>query len=103
MSDWIEWHGGECPIRNGEVVEVKKRYGGTELFQQQHHYCYQLWTHYGDGLDIIAYRIVKPSETITPRNAGTVPLSAPSPDLIQWAVRQHSCAVSCILAGVGVV
>lgn len=54
MDDWIEWNGGSRPVGEDQVVEVKFRNGETEkgfvdsLF----------WTHYADGDDIVAYRVV---------------------------------------------
>lgn len=50
---WIEWGGGECPVAESRIVEVKYRDGdkGTAA-------AYELWwTHSLGSSDIIAYRI----------------------------------------------
>ncbi|MFU0504098.1 hypothetical protein [Pseudaminobacter sp. NGMCC 1.201702] len=56
MTDWIEWRGGECPVRDGTTVDIKTRmrtgvqYPDASLAD---------WSHIGSATDIIAYRIVK--------------------------------------------
>lgn len=54
---WIEWEGGECPVRDGAVVGLKF-YDNTE-------WCGTTatnfdWYHRSLPNDIIAYRVVKP-------------------------------------------
>lgn len=54
-SDWIEWCGGECPVREDATVEVKLRSGKSN---NRHAHAFSWW-HDGEASDIIAYRIVK--------------------------------------------
>lgn len=59
---WIEWGGGECPVEEGVLVDVKHRDG--EVYQNKpaigdNNVC---WSHTGFHGDIIAYRLHKPSE-----------------------------------------
>lgn len=64
-SDWIEWKGGECPVDEGIIVDVKYRDDedhskGLRLFGPI--YASRLaWWHDGQDDDIIAYRIVEAS------------------------------------------
>lgn len=55
MTNWIEWHGGECPVPAGTKVDVKFRDGkqSTNLAGRWN-YC---WENEGGHWDIIAYRI----------------------------------------------
>ena len=60
MSDWIEWHGGEQPVADEVVVEVKLR-NGTVLGEDPPEFY--RWTNSSTKdvcyeYDIIAYRIV---------------------------------------------
>lgn len=53
-SDWIEWHGGDCPVPGDTLVQYRLR-GGMETVSAE-----ELdWDWYDDSVDIIAYRIVK--------------------------------------------
>ncbi len=54
---WIEWKGGECPVHEGCVVQVKLRDGylSSTTFEA----CEYSWSHNDDSSDIIAYRVVK--------------------------------------------
>lgn len=62
---WIEWNGGEQPIPNGSIADVKYRDGtiqhsmvipdGEESFK----YRASIWKHTVCGSDIIAYRPIK--------------------------------------------
>ena len=52
-DDWIEWHGGECPVGEDVLVEVKMRYGDVIRGRSWD------WKHHGHALDIIAYRIAR--------------------------------------------
>lgn len=53
---WIEWRGGECPVPNSTVVQVKYRavYDDDE---QKASLC--AWNHDGAYDDIIAYRVIE--------------------------------------------
>lgn len=60
MSDWIEWHGGECPVPPDTRVLFRVRNGVGEKGKAGS----LAWDHLGakhqDGWsDIIAYRTVK--------------------------------------------
>lgn len=65
-GEWIEWKGGECPVAPGAIVQVQFREDDESGLEPQTAGPFR-WTHnadaptpFGDGLDIIAYRIVKP-------------------------------------------
>jgi len=52
---WIEWCGGECPVADGVMVDVRFRCGEEEF------YCSGVewdWTHNHPTHDIIAYRVL---------------------------------------------
>jgi hypothetical protein len=54
QSEWIEWAGGECPVRLDAVVTYKLRNGDICIPQR----ASQLdWSHNGTWNDIIAYRL----------------------------------------------
>ena len=55
-NDWITWNGGDCPVDDLNIVEVK--YRDLKLCSGEESYKY-LWNHDGDNTDIIAYRIIK--------------------------------------------
>ena len=52
---WIEWHGGECPVPAGADVEVEFRDGS-----KARHYSARAWYwgYSGHGADIIRYRVI---------------------------------------------
>ena len=60
MSDWIEWHGGEQPVADDVVVEIRLRNGS---FEEGYPAQFLRW-HNAEAeskdsvFDIIAYRIV---------------------------------------------
>ena len=59
MTDWIEWNGGECPIKSDKTkVEYKCRngYKGSCLGTLNR------WPHISSHYDIIAYRITEDHE-----------------------------------------
>ena len=64
MTNWIEWNGGECPIKSDKTrVEYKMINASLDIF-----YGKQLrwnWKHNGQCSDIIAYRIIDDHEPIT--------------------------------------
>lgn len=53
---WIEWKGGECPVPQGTLVDIKLRDGRTVYDGNCGGFR---WSHTGMTGDIIAYRIVK--------------------------------------------
>ena len=55
MTDWIEWNGGERPVRPGTRVEVRFR---DDAFNSD---CFAgdwAWKWTGSPSDIVAYRVV---------------------------------------------
>ncbi len=58
-GDWVEWHGGECPVVEGTKVKVKLRSGeinsdrATWYDWKHHHPDHRLYCE-----DIVAYRVV---------------------------------------------
>lgn len=52
---WIDWHGGECPVRGYFFVEYKMR--GCRFGVDPAHLLNWKWSHAAE--DIIAYRVVK--------------------------------------------
>jgi hypothetical protein len=73
MTDWIEWKGGECPVADGTVVEVRLR-RGVQSEAPAVIYC---WASLGDSPnDIVAYRLVdapgaSTESALTTQPAGT--------------------------------
>jgi hypothetical protein len=65
-NEWIVWEGGECPVVEGTLVDVKYR-DGVEVFGIRalvYDWNYERlatsWeTVYGGGFDIVAYRLSK--------------------------------------------
>lgn len=69
MTDWIEWNGGECPVADGTIVDVRHR-DGDEFFGElawgrrrplegKTNWAGAVYWHHDevDG-DIVAYRVV---------------------------------------------
>lgn len=57
VSDgWIEWSGGDMPVRSGVRVEYRMRDGATDSYGVKAHIL--RWDHAGTEGDIIAYRVV---------------------------------------------
>ena len=54
---WIEWNGGDCPVKlnHSEMLEVKYRNGYLTLMQYPE---IQRWMHLGLKDDIIYYRVI---------------------------------------------
>lgn len=75
---WINWGGGERPVKAGEVVDVKYRNGNVSCgviagpFQRK--YCLaEDWNHGGESYDIIAYRLHKSEVKVAEWNGGGLP------------------------------
>lgn len=54
---WIEWGGGECPVEEGTLVDVRFRDGddGINIESKNLHWFHKNWS-----ADIMAYRLHKP-------------------------------------------
>lgn len=63
---WIEWAGGECPLEDSTIVDIKHRDGRVAEGEMAGNY---IWTHgyyhylTKTGADIIAYRIIPEQPT----------------------------------------
>lgn len=55
-GEWIEWHGGECPVGPSTPIEVEFAGGNKNLHSQPGD---MRWGHCGSNNDIVAYRLVK--------------------------------------------
>lgn len=62
-SDWIDWHGGTCPVLPDTLVEVVYR-DSPEVIEGpiRAKAASELWSGQNDGDDIICYRIVREGE-----------------------------------------
>lgn len=58
---WVEWNGGECPVRKGALVDVWHRDGNVfrDVVVGPSGVFAEDWSHDGHDGDIIAYRVVK--------------------------------------------
>lgn len=59
-DDWIEWGGGECPVKGATLVDIKFRNGDIIRGYKPRHLDWRLD---GDIGDIIAYRIIPEQPT----------------------------------------
>lgn len=55
--NWIEWNGGECPVKGGVSVLVEFRDGGIDISRYALDYT---WYHSGSDGDIIRYTTLEP-------------------------------------------
>lgn len=55
---WIEWGGGECPAPPESKISVRLRGAEGEKYHG-HQADWFEWNHYGNALDIIAYRVIE--------------------------------------------
>jgi len=53
--EWIEWHGGECPVTPEYTVEVRFRDGDVVRDDAPHRWD---WNHLDYHGDIVAYRVL---------------------------------------------
>lgn len=60
---WIEWHGGECPVPKGTLVDLRLRGGAVCAATVS---CGWRWSRKGWDGDIVAYRVSKPAEPTKP-------------------------------------
>lgn len=56
---WIEWHGGECPLKDEEVEEWEIQFRDGDLDHAPNSPQRTRWSHHGTDGDIIAYRVLK--------------------------------------------
>lgn len=53
-GEWIEWAGGECPVDNEAMIEI--RYNDGDVFTDR---ADRLdWLHSDPNSDIVAYRVI---------------------------------------------
>lgn len=57
VNDWIEWHGGECPLPEGTPFDVRFR-SGVEGYGCESVSHLLRWDHTGLAGDVVAYRPV---------------------------------------------
>lgn len=62
---WIEWGGGECPVEDGTIIDVRYRDGQEKTLPANEHIdgreaTNQYWRNCNQINDIIAYRLHKP-------------------------------------------
>ena len=64
---WIDWGGGECPVEEGTLVDVRYRDGqelsalpANDLAESARDASHEFWRNDGKQNDIIAYRLHKP-------------------------------------------
>ena len=76
---WIEWKGGECPVGEGDRIDVKFS-DGDEFFDVSSHWG---WGADAGCCNIIAYRLHKP-ERAKPEFCESVMGSIPEPDEQVW-------------------
>lgn len=66
---WIEWKGGKCPLKTGELVDIRYRDGeevsGAEANECESDAGAAFWRHDDFQCDIIAYRLHKPEQAKT--------------------------------------
>lgn len=59
---WIDWHGGECPVRERSEVEVRYRAAADpargQWLRSGLPAAVYAWHHDGTDDDIVAYRVV---------------------------------------------
>lgn len=60
MGDWIEWKGGERPVRPGTRVEVRFRDDAfnSDCFAGDWAWKWRGWKWTGSPSDIVAYRVI---------------------------------------------
>ncbi|WBG90047.1 hypothetical protein N5580_13220 [Pantoea piersonii] len=54
-GEWIEWNGGECPVKESDWIEARLR-DGEEAGGLA---CHGEWEHKNRSFDIIAYRVIE--------------------------------------------
>lgn len=54
-GDWIEWHGGECPVPRDTLVQIKLRSGDVRRPGRAASF---FWHHDRGNTDIVSYRTI---------------------------------------------
>lgn len=62
---WIDWAGGECPVEEGTLVDVKQRDNWVDEGSSAGNWQ---WKHFGNHTDIIAYRLHQPQDATSRAN-----------------------------------
>ena len=70
MSDWIDWYGGECPVQEETLVDVKYRNGEMRTCVKAMNWRESAprataWEHKSVPFDIIAYRIAEEEKKVS--------------------------------------
>lgn len=55
--NWIEWSGGECPVKDDVVILVEMRCGDIDACKHASDYR---WSHSGMNGDILRYTVIEP-------------------------------------------
>ena len=76
VGGWINWNGGECPVGDGVLIDVKKVDGSTEF--AVHDPQDRIWGDTDHRKCIIAYRLHKPE--VKPELCESVMRSIPEPE-----------------------
>ena len=76
VGGWINWNGGECPVGDGVLIDVKKVDGSTEL--AVHDPQDRIWGDTDHRKCIIAYRLHRPD--VKPEFCESVMRSIPDPE-----------------------
>ena len=58
-GSWIEWSGGECPVENKSLVEVKFSNGKTNKKHTAGEWGWHSWPELPMDYHIIAYRVIE--------------------------------------------
>jgi hypothetical protein len=75
MTNWINWNGGECPIKSDKtMVEYKMKNASIDIFHGTR--LRWNWKHNGNRGDIIAYRIIEDHEPKMTREQITAQIEA---------------------------
>lgn len=61
VNDWIDWHGGECPVGPSTPVEVRLRMGREFDTKQPGDFHWGHDDELSPSCEIVAYRVVKPT------------------------------------------
>lgn len=66
MTDWIKHDGKGMPVDGMTSVDVRFK-SGTERTGRARRWNtrYSQWRHYGDGFDIVAYRVHTPASEVS--------------------------------------